>query len=310
MKIKKPKFWDQNYFTILSLLFLPITLLYIIIIKIRKIFSNPKKFPIGIICVGNIYVGGTGKTPISIKICKILKELDQNPVVIKKKYKNQYDEVSLIKKYSKILVSENREKAIKDAIEKSFNYAVLDDGYQDLNIKKDLNIICFHGNQKIGNGFMIPSGPLRDTLYDLRNAQIILINGKKDLQFEERLKKYNTKLDFFYYNYIAKNIESLKNKKLIAFAGIGNPSNFFELLKENHLNIVKEVSYPDHYNYDEKELDKLQKLQIQYKAKLITTEKDYLRIDQFTRKKYDFVKIEIKFNDEELFINKIKKIIK
>ena len=310
MKIKKPKFWDQNYFTILSLLFLPITLLYIIIIKIRKIFSNPKKFPIGIICVGNIYVGGTGKTPISIKICKILKELDQNPVIIKKKYKNQYDEVSLIKKYSKILVSENREKAIKDAIEKSFNYAVLDDGYQDLNIKKDLNIICFHGNQKIGNGFMIPSGPLRDTLYDLRNAQIILINGKKDLQFEERLKKYNTKLDFFYYNYIAKNIESLKNKKLIAFAGIGNPSNFFELLKENHLNIVKEVSYPDHYNYDEKELDKLQKLQIQYKAKLITTEKDYLRIDQFTRKKYDFVKIEVKFNDEELFINKIKKIIK
>ena len=310
MKIKKPKFWDQNYFTILSLLFLPITLLYIIIIKIRKIFSNPKKFPIGIICVGNIYVGGTGKTPISIKICKILKELDQNPVVIKKKYKNQYDEISLIKKYSKILVSENREKAIKDAIEKSFNYAVLDDGYQDLNIKKDLNIICFHGNQKIGNGFMIPSGPLRDTLHDLRNAQIILINGKKDQQFEEKLKKYNTKLDFFYYNYIAKNIEGLKNKKLIAFAGIGNPSNFFELLKENHLNIVKEVSYPDHYNYDEKELDKLQKLQIQYKAKLITTEKDYLRIDQFTRKKYDFVKIEVKFNDEELFINKIKKIIK
>ena len=310
MKIKKPKFWDQNYFTILSLLFLPITLLYIIIIKIRKIFSNPKKFPIGIICVGNIYVGGTGKTPISIKICKILKELDQNPVVIKKKYKNQYDEVSLIKKYSKILVSENREEAIKKAIEKSFNYAVLDDGYQDLNIKKDLNIICFHRNQKIGNGFMIPSGPLRDTLHDLRNAQIILINGKKDQQFEEKLKKYNTKLDFFYYNYIAKNIEGLKNKKLIAFAGIGNPSNFFELLKENHLNIVKEVSYPDHYNYDEKELDKLQKLQIQYKAKLITTEKDYLRIDQFTRKKYDFVKIEIKFNDEELFINKIKKIIK
>ena len=310
MKIKKPKFWDQNYFTILSLLFLPITLLYIIIIKIRKIFSNPKKFPIGIICVGNIYVGGTGKTPISIKICKILKELDQNPVIIKKKYKNQYDEVSLIKKYSKILVSENREEAIKKAIEKSFNYAVLDDGYQDLNIKKDLNIICFHRNQKIGNGFMIPSGPLRDTLHDLRNAQIILINGKKDQQFEEKLKKYNTKLDFFYYNYIAKNIEGLKNKKLIAFAGIGNPSNFFELLKENHLNIVKEVSYPDHYNYDEKELDKLQKLQIQYKAKLITTEKDYLRIDQFTRKKYDFVKIEIKFNDEELFINKIKKIIK
>ncbi len=310
MKIMKPKFWDQNYFTFLSILFLPLTFLYIVVIKLRKVFSNPKKFPISIICIGNIYIGGTGKTPVSLKVCKILRDLKQSPVVIKKKYNNQYDEVSLIKKYNKILVSEKREEAINNAIEKNFNFAVLDDGYQDLNIKKDLNIICFHGSQRIGNGFIVPSGPLRESLLELNNAHIVLINGKKDLQFENKLKKYNPKLDFFYYNYVTKNIENFKNKKLIAFAGIGNPENFFNLLKDNHLNVVKEVSYPDHFNYNENELEKLEKLEIQYKAKLITTEKDFLRIDQFKRKKYDYIKVEIKFDEEELFKNKIKKMIK
>ena len=147
-------------------------------------------------------------------------------------------------------------------------------------------------------------------MLELKNAHIVLINGKKDLQFENKLKKYNPELDFFYYNYVTKNIENFKNKKLIAFAGIGNPINFFNLLKDNHLNVVKEVSYPDHYNYNENELEKLEKLEIQYKAKLITTEKDFLRIDQFTRKKYDYIKVEIKFDEEELFKNKIKKMIK
>ena len=74
MKILKPKFWDQNYFTTFSILLMPFSLIYLIIIKIKKIISNPKNFPIPIICVGNIYIGGTGKTPISLKRCKILKD--------------------------------------------------------------------------------------------------------------------------------------------------------------------------------------------------------------------------------------------
>ena len=88
----------------------------------------------------------------------------------------------------------------------------MDDGYQDLNMKKDLNIICFNSKQKIGNGKVIPSGPLRESLDYLKNCQIILINGKKDLEFEQKLKRYNPKLKFFYFNYYSKNIENLKIK--------------------------------------------------------------------------------------------------
>ena len=309
MKLLKPKFWDQNYFTAASLLLLPLSFLYKLFLFLRKKIYSQKIFPIKIICVGNIYVGGTGKTPIVLNICKILKEMDQNPVVIRKEYKNHEDEISIIKKNNKIITTKKRKDGIKNAIEKKYNFAVLDDGLQDLNIKKDLNIVCFHSSQKIGNGFVIPSGPLREGLDELQKYQVVLINGKKDIEFEQKLKVYNPMLEFFYYRYVPKNIENLKNKKLIAFAGIGNPINFFDLLKEHHLNVIKEVSFPDHYNFNDKDLNNLQKLENQYKAKLITTEKDFLRMNSFIRKKYSYIKIEIKFYDEEGFYNRIKKII-
>ena len=108
MKILKPKFWDQNYFTFLSIILLPVTFLYSIIIYIRNKISSQKKFPISVICVGNLYIGGTGKTPVSIEICKFLRELNQNPVVIKKKYPDQDDEIHLLKKYSKVLIEKKR----------------------------------------------------------------------------------------------------------------------------------------------------------------------------------------------------------
>ena len=125
------------------------------------------------------------KTPISLKICKILKELNQNPVVIKKNYREHEDEISLIKKYNKICVAKKRVDAIDEAVNKKFNFAVLDDGYQDLSIKKDLNILCFHGNQKLGNGHLIPAGPLRESLVSLKNCQIVLVNGKKILNLKK-----------------------------------------------------------------------------------------------------------------------------
>ncbi len=309
MKILKPKFWDQNYYTLPSLLLFPFSLIYKFILYLRKIIVTEKKFSIPIICVGNIYIGGTGKTPVSLKICKILKELNQNPVIIKKNYKNHEDEIFLIKKQNRIITSKKRGDAIKQAVEKNFNFVVLDDGYQDLSIKKNLNIICFHAKQKLGNEHLIPAGPLRESLNALKNCQIVLINGKEDLEFEQKLKKYNPKLDFFYFNYYSKNIENFRNRKLIAFAGIGNPKNFFDFLKENHLNVVKEIHYPDHYKYSEKDLENLNKLENKYKAKLITTEKDYLRISPFIRKKFDCIKIELKFQNEEIFKNSIKKLI-
>ena len=307
MKVNKPKFWDKNYPTIFSILLLPISYIYQIMFKIKKLFSSERKFSIPIICVGNIYLGGTGKTPLCIKIFELLKDI-KKPIVIKKDYKNQNDEIELLRKYSKVITCDNRNEGIEKAINKNFDLVILDDGFQDFTIRKNLNIICFNDNQKVGNGLNIPAGPLRENLSALKRCNIVFINGKKNLEFEEKLKKNNRNLSFYYFNYYSKNSQEFKNKKLIAFAGIGNASNFFRLLKSERLNVVKEIEFPDHYNYSEKNLDDLIEMEKKYKAKLITTEKDYLRISTFKRKRFSYLPIKVSIDQESDFLELLKKI--
>jgi len=308
MKIYKPKFWDKKYHTFFSIILWPISFLYQIVISIKETAASKKKFSIPVICVGNIYLGGTGKTPLSIKIWEIFKD-EKRPVVLKKNYKNHQDEIELIKKYCKILVSDKRSDGINRAIEKNFDLVIMDDGFQDFEIVKNLNIICFNSQQGIGNGYTIPSGPLRENLKSLKKCQIILINGKKNLQFEDKLKIYNNKLEFFYFNYFIKNVNEFKNKKLIPFAGIGNPENFFQLLKDSHLNIVKEINFPDHYEYKQADLDNLVAMENKYNAKLVTTEKDYLRISPFNRRRFEMLPIKVNIHEEKKFSQSIKKFI-
>jgi len=307
MKILKPKFWDKRELNLFSLILLPFAFFYQLLVYIKSSFTKKKDFSIPIICVGNIYIGGTGKTPVSIKIFEILKELKMNPVIIKKDHQNQKDEVLLLKKYCQILVPKKRTEGIYKAIEKKFDIVILDDGYQDFEVKKNINIVCFNSKQKIGNGFTIPAGPLRQNLKSLNNCDMIFFNGKKDLNFETKLKKYNPKLEFVYYEYISKNLNEFKNKKLIAFAGIGNPENFFEFLKKSNLNVVKEMKYPDHYIYSKKNLDYLIELKKKYAARLITTEKDYLRIDSDHRQNFDYIPIKMSLEDPDFLKNVLRK---
>ena len=305
MKINRPLFW--NKISLISILLYPFSLITLLI-NITKKISVKKNFTIKSICVGNLYVGGTGKTPLSIKIWEIFKD-EKRPVVLKKNYKNHQDEIELIKKYCKILVSDKRSDGINRAIEKNFDLVIMDDGFQDFEIVKNLNIICFNNQQGIGNGYTIPSGPLRENLKSLKKCQIILINGKKNLQFEDKLKIYNNKLEFFYFNYFIKNVNEFKNKKLIPFAGIGNPENFFQLLKDSHLNIVKEINFPDHYEYKQADLDNLVAMENKYNAKLVTTEKDYLRISPFNRRRFEMLPIKVNIHEEKKFSQSIKKFI-
>ena len=309
MKIYKPKFWTKNYHTFLSIILLPISFFYQLLIYLKKLKTRERRFSIPIICIGNIYIGGTGKTPLAIKLFKLFKE-KKKVVGIKKDYKNQKDEIDLLKKHTKVISCKKREYGIIESVKKGFDLVILDDGYQDFSIKKNINIVCFNNEQKIGNGQTIPSGPLRQRLSSLNNCDIVMINGKKNYEFEEKLKIHNKKLNFFYFNYFPEKLDQLKNRKLIAFAGIGNPENFFSILKLNRLNIIKELSFPDHYNYTQNDLDSLVELEKKYNAKLVTTEKDFLRISKYNRGNITYVPITLKIDNENEFTDLVDKILK
>ena len=307
MKLKKPLFWSKNN-NLFSFILFPFSLLIQLLYFFKNIFLKTKKISIPVICVGNIYLGGTGKTPLSIEIVRILKKFNMAPVLVKKFYTDQFDEIDLINsKNIEIIKNSSRYIALKEAEERGFKSVVLDDGFQDHSIYKDLSILCFNEKQLIGNGFTIPAGPLREPLSALRRSKIILINGKKNEDFENKIKSINNEINIFYSKYIAQNSHKFLNENILAFAGIGNPENFFDLLKENNINVEKKISFPDHYNYSKKELDKLLKISKENNLKLLTTEKDFFRIKHFNTTDIDYLTIKLEIINEELFEKELKK---
>jgi len=305
----KPKIWDKNQVTLFSILLFPLALLIKLLIFIKYTLTKIHQCSIPVICVGNIYIGGTGKTPLCIEIFSILKNLGMNPVFIRKKYKTFQDEVILQKKIGPVIQNRKRREAIEIAIQNKANVAILDDGFQDLSIKKNFSIICFNEKQWIGNGFTIPSGPLREELSSLKRADCVIINGKKNIDIEKKILSKKKGIKIFYARYKAQNIEEFKKRKVTAFAGIGNPVNFFNLLRENNINTIDQLKFPDHYNYTESDLKKLSQISEKNGTILLTTEKDYFRINENFRKNISFVKIKTIIENQDQFINEIKKII-
>ncbi len=308
MNIKKPNFWDRKI-GFLSIILIPFSLIFFIVNQIKKKIIKGKKFNIPIICIGNIYVGGTGKTPASIFLGKELKKLGHKPVILRKYYKNHLDEYNLIKNHFKdLILSINRIDGIEKLKNLSFDTIILDDGFQDHSIKKDINIICFNQNQLIGNGMIIPSGPLREGLNSLKKANIILINGKKNSEFENKILKINSELEIFYSAYKPINLNEFKKKKLLAVAGIGNPENFFQLIEENELRIEKKIVFPDHFQISKNQFQNIIK-EAKYKNyEIIMTEKDYFKIRKYKFKNVNYLKVMLKIFEQERFIKKINEI--
>ena len=309
MKFLKPKFWDNEQISLYSIFLLPVSLLIQIINFVRRLMVKSHKFSIPIICVGNIYLGGTGKTPLCFELFLILKNLNKNAVFIRKKYDSFQDEINLLKQIGPVYEKSKRINALNEAVQNKFEVAVLDDGFQDFSVKKDLSIVCFNEKQWIGNGFIIPSGPLREGLSALTRANCVIINGKKNINIENQILKNNKLVKIFYSKYKPQNISEFKNRKIICFAGIGNPINFFDLLKKNEINVLEQASFPDHHNYSKTELNNLIRKAKENDATLLTTEKDYLRIEEKYRGNINCLKIKIEIENKNEFIEEIKKII-
>lgn len=309
MIINKPKFWDHNV-SFFSLILLPFTLFFLLAIELRRFLIRPSQFNIPIICVGNIYVGGTGKTPTAIFLAKELLKLRKNPVIIRKFYKSHSDEHNLIKEnFDRLIICKNRKDGINEAIKKNYDVVILDDGFQDYAIKKNINIICFNQNQKIGNGLLMPSGPLREGLRSLQSANIIIINGEKNDEFEKKILDINKNLKIYYSNYRPFEFENLKSKKIFAIAGIGNPKNFFKLIENEGLRIEKQFYFPDHYKFKKNELEKIVQESNEKNCQILMTEKDYFKVKHFNLKEIRYLKVLLEIKNRENLIEYIRKYV-
>ena len=308
MNFRKPKFWDYKEPGLISLLLLPFSYL----VQIYNFFLTKKNKIDGIktICIGNIYLGGTGKTPLSIETIKILNSLNYKTCFIKKDYSDQVDEQRLLKSKGKLFCKKNRIDATNSAIKENFNVAIFDDGLQDKKIKYDISIVCFNQTIGVGNGLVLPSGPLRENLKSLKKYDAVFLNGNSstELSFEKKIQEEFSNIKIFKSTYSIINLEELdNNERYLAFAGIGNFDNFIDLLKVNNINLVKTINYPDHYKYNDSDLKKIKEIAKFNKAKIITTEKDFLRINENNRNDINVVKIKLNINNNSEFTNFLKK---
>ena len=291
-----PKFWFQKNLSskILSVLFFPLSLLWIVISLLKKKLIKKYKSKLKVICIGNLTVGGSGKTPFAIYTYKLLKRLGYKPVFLTRGYegflkgpikvkdshnfKDVGDEALLLNKIGTTIVSKDRALGAKliEKHEDNFNVIIMDDGLQNYQLEQDIKFLLVDKNIKFGNQFCIPAGPLREPINQgLTKIDAIVLTGNnhKDTDFNN---VYNKTI----FNSNVKTIKSpkIKNEKLLAFCGLANSNKFYETLKEIGFTVTSTKSFPDHYEYKNEDIDKLISEANKQNLKLITTEKDYVKI--------------------------------
>ena len=304
MKFFKPKFWDnRSQISFFSILLLPFSIVTIV----KNYFENNKIkknfYDLRTICVGNIYIGGTGKTPLVNNLATHFKKKFKT-FIIKKNYSSHLDEKKLLESKHKVIFEKTRELSITKAENEKAKILIFDDGLQEKKINYDLKIVCFNSLKLDGNGLILPAGPLRERLVSIKNYDVVLINGdtnKESKNFINKIKKINPNIKIFTGKYVPKNYSKLKKKKFIIFSGIGNPHTFSDTLKNLKIKFNGYEKFPDHYDYKESDLQKLRNLAKIKNCELLTTEKDYFRLKKSFRKKINYLKVELSIEQKKQF---------
>ena len=306
MYLKKPSFWDKKI-SILSYLLLPFT----IFVRVNNFLNSKKKKYLSkklkTICVGNIYVGGTGKTPTTIKLYDLIKKI-KNTSTAKKYYLNQQDEEILLKRKTKFLTASSRKSILKLAEKKNIEVLIFDDGLQDNQIDYNFKFVCFDGDLGIGNGLLLPAGPLRETINSLKKYDVVFIKKGNNLNnLIKLIEKHNKKIKIFITDYkVSKFSKFNRSKKYLIYSGIGNPHGFAKILKQNKVKIVDKIIFPDHHSYSNQDFNFILNKAKQNNAEIITTEKDYVKVPKELQKKIKFLKVNLIIHNEKKLIKFLK----
>ena len=309
MKFTKPKFWDLKKLNFFSFLLLPLT----IIIKINNFFLNNRKLfksqNVKSLCVGNIYLGGTGKTPTVVKLYELMNNLDYKVATAKKFYQSQKDEQTILNNKTNLITSKTRKKILEKAAEKNFKLLIFDDGLQDGEVDYDIKAVCFDAETWVGNGHLLPSGPLREKLDSLKKYDIVFLknNFSKLDDIIKIIKFQNPSIRIFITQYNISNLSRFNlSDNFLIFSGIGNHDNFKKLILRKNFKVIEEMIFPDHYSYNNNEISNIIAKAKNLNAKVLTSEKDFVKIPEEYKKEINFIEIDLKIKDEIELINFLK----
>lgn len=328
MHLKTPKFWFNNNHEISPLLYTlkPLSKLWELVLRFRLKNGLWEKMPIPVFCVGNLTIGGSGKTPVTMSLQKLLEDMGIKACIVSRGYRGKIqrphyvtkndtfdkvgDEPLMLSKKGAIIVSKNKKEGIIKAYNDGYDIVILDDGFQNSRIKKDLSLVVVDSQILFGNELIFPLGPLREPVQSgLSRADAIVLIDYNPSVINSKINKLKRdyKVQFLDGLINEKKVSKYSsNKKVLAFSGIAFPEKFHNSLKRLKYTIVKTKVFPDHYPFTSKDILKLKKTAESKNLRLITTEKDMVRIPKIFHEFIDQIQIEFKFKNPD----KIKELIR
>jgi tetraacyldisaccharide 4'-kinase len=311
--MKAPTFWYKQPGLTANLL-APLSLLWRLGGTVRRVMASPYRGQKPIICIGNIVAGGAGKTPAALAIAHALQQNGQVPVFVTLGYGGRLsgplqvdpglhtardvgDEALLLACTAPVFIGRDRVAAIRQA-EKHGSHIILDDGLQNPNVRPDIAFLVIDGGTALGNGYLIPAGPLRETLKEAmkRITAIILIGENIEQKLAGRARcpilraswQPNLPDDF------------PRTQKFFAFAGIANPAKFYATCKTAGLTLTGTEDFPDHHFFTGREIARLRKKAKEQNARLLTTEKDWVRLPDDIRTQVTAFPVKLTFEEENV----------
>lgn len=308
--MKTPAYWNSS--NLISNLLLPLGKIYAAATALR-VRKASRKADCPVICVGNLTAGGTGKTPTAIAIAGILQKNGYNPYFVSRGYggkrqgiivdpmrhsaRDVGDEPLLLARQAEVSINAERYLAAQKAVEKGADVVIMDDGFQNPTLYKDLGLLVFDGGFGIGNGRPIPAGPLRESLENgLKRADAAIILGEDRYNLCKRLGDIPV-----FYGKIAAHCPQDVSRPGIAFAGIGRPEKFYQSLRECQIELLETINFPDHHFYQTEELQTIIDKARQQNADIYTTAKDYVKIPTELQPYFQILEIEIIWDNPEKF---------
>jgi tetraacyldisaccharide 4'-kinase len=309
MRLQAPDFWYANPNETVAFVLRPLGWLYAFIGKLRRAMTSPFRAPVPVICVGNLTAGGTGKTPLAIAIGQRLTARGLKVAFLSRGYgadvpgamivdpaqdlaKDVGDEPLLLAQHAMTVVSPDRPAGARLAVSRGAQVIVMDDGFQNPSLGKDLSFVVVDAAKGFGNGCVIPAGPLRENIEDgLQRANAMIFMGQGSATVPDTkplLKAELVPLDG--------EAQRLSGKAFVAFAGIGLPQKFFDTAMACGAHVKATRSFPDHHAFSEDDLDLLRNLAKVNNARLLTTEKDWLRLPPAVRPDVEVLKVQAQFD--------------